>query len=357
MIPSKEIRLASIRGDGIGPEVVEATLPVLEAALSRHGVVLELTELNWGGERFLREGAAMPADGTAALRTFDAVLFGAVGRPDVPEHELIWGLIIGLRQQMDLAVNIRPIRTFPGVPTQVRGTDGVDLVIVRENTEGEYAGVGGLVHSGTGHDLGIEVGIHSRRVITRVAHHAFALAARRTGRLCLVTKSNAMRYGYPLWDRVVREVAEQYPHVDLEIALVDAMAARMIQAPRSLDVVLTSNLFGDILSDLAAVLAGGMGMAPSANVGFDHNTPGVYEPVHGSAPGIAGKGIANPVACMLSGAMLLDDLGHTAPAEDVRAAVAAALLDPQCHTADIGGQATTEQMGAAVLQRIEAEPS
>jgi tartrate dehydrogenase/decarboxylase / D-malate dehydrogenase len=350
-----KLRLAVIRGDGVGPEVVEATLPVLDAALSRHGAALEPTELDWGGERFLREGAAMPADGAEVLRTFDAVLFGAVGRPDVPDDELVWGLIIGLRQQLDLAVNIRPVRTFPGVPTKVRGTDGVDLVIVRENTEGEYAGVGGVAHSGTGHDLGIEVGVHSRRVITRAAHHAFALAARRTGRLCLVTKSNAMRYGYPLWDRVVREVAEQYPQVDLETVLVDAMAARMIQAPKSLDVVLASNLFGDILSDLAAVLAGGMGMAPSANVGFDHEAPGIYEPVHGSAPDIAGKGIANPVACMLSGALLLEDAGHVGAAQDVRTAVAATLRDSHSHTADIGGEATTRQVGNAVVREIETE--
>lgn len=349
------VRLAAIPGDGVGTEVVEATLPVLGAALALSGAALETTELDWGGERFLREGAAMPVDGAQVLRTFDAVLFGAVGRPDVPDDELVWGLIIGLRQRLDLAVNIRPVRAFAGVPTQVRGTDGVDLVIVRENTEGEYAGVGGLVHAGTGYDLGIEVAVHSRRVITRVAHHAFSLADRRTRRMCLVTKSNAMRYGYPLWDRVVREVAEQYPQVELETVLVDAMAARMIQAPRSLDVVLASNLFGDILSDLAAVLAGGMGMAPSANVGSDGDAPGIYEPVHGSAPDIAGKGIANPVACMLSGALLLEDLGHTFPAEAVRAAVAGALSDPECHTADIGGRATTEQLADAVLQRIEAE--
>jgi tartrate dehydrogenase/decarboxylase/D-malate dehydrogenase len=355
MRPGDKVRLAVIRGDGVGPEVVAVTLPVVDAALARHGAVLAPTELDWGGERFLREGAAMPADGAEVLRTFDAVLFGAVGRPDVPDDELVWGLIIGLRQQLDLAVNIRPVRTFPGVPTKVRGTDGVDLVIVRENTEGEYAGVGGVVHSGTGHDLGIEVGVHSRRVITRAAHRAFSLADSRTKRLCLVTKSNAMRYGYPLWDRVVGEVAEQYPQVELETVLVDAMAARMIQAPKSLDVVLASNLFGDILSDLAAVLAGGMGMAPSANIGSDNDAPGIYEPVHGSAPDIAGKGIANPVACMLSGALLLEDLGHTGPAEDVRAAVTGALSDPQWHTADIGGQATTEQLGDVVLQRIETQ--
>lgn len=352
-VSSLVVDLAVIAGDGVGPEVVAVTVPVLEAALAPDGVRLATSELDWGGERFLREGAAMPADAAATVRRSDAVLFGAVGRPDVPDHELVWGLIIGLRQQLDLAVNLRPVRAFPGVPTKVRDTDGVDLVIVRENTEGEYVGAGGLAHAGTGDDIGIEVGVHSRRVIERVAHHGFALAARRSGRLCLVTKSNAMRYGYPLWDRVVREVAEHYPAVELEVVLVDAMAARMIQAPTSLDVLLASNLFGDILSDLAAVLAGGMGMAPSANVRPGSDTPGIYEPVHGSAPDIAGKGVANPVACLLSGALLLEDLGHATAAERVRNAIAAALLDPLHHTADIGGSATTTELGSAVLQKME----
>ncbi len=350
---ARPVRVAAIPGDGVGPEVVSVTLPVLAAALAADGVDLETTELDWGGERFLREGAAMPADAARRVRQFDAVLFGAVGRPDVPDHELVWGLIIGLRQQLDLAVNIRPVRAFPGVPTRVRDTEGVDLVIVRENTEGEYVGAGGLAHAGTGDDLAVEVAVHSRRVVERAAHHAFGLAGRRTGRLALVTKSNAMRHGYPLWDRVVREVGEAYPDVELETVLVDAMAARMVQDPHSLDVLLASNLFGDILSDLAAVLAGGMGMAPSANVRPERDAPGVYEPVHGSAPDIAGRGLANPVACMLSAAMLVEDLGHAAAAGRVRAAVAEALTDPTHHTADLGGHATTAELGSAVLRRME----
>ncbi len=351
--PGAEVRLAVIPGDGVGPEVVAATVPVLSAALAARGSRLQVTELDWGGERFLREGAAMPADAAEVARAHDAVLFGAVGRPDVPDDELVWGLIIGLRQQLDLAVNIRPVRAFPGVPTRVRGTDGVDLVIVRENTEGEYIGAGGVAHAGTGEDLGIEVAVHSRRVIERAAEHAFDLAERRSGRLALVTKSNAMRHGYPLWDRVVREVGERHPDVELETVLVDAMAARMIQAPTSLDVLLAGNLFGDILSDLAAVLAGGMGMAPSANVRPGSDVPGVYEPVHGSAPDIAGRGLANPVACLLSGALLLEDLGHEKAAHDVRDAVASALQHPEHHTPDLGGTATTTDLASAVLTRME----
>ncbi|HEX6515397.1 MAG TPA: isocitrate/isopropylmalate dehydrogenase family protein [Nocardioidaceae bacterium] len=353
MASESVVRLAVIPGDGVGPEVVAATRPVLETAMSACGGSLDVTELDWGGERFLREGAAMPPDAADVVRGTDGVLFGAVGRPDVPDHELVWGLIIALRQQLDLAVNIRPVRAFSGVPTKVRDTDGVDLVIVRENTEGEYVGAGGVAHAGTGHDLGVEVALHSRRVIERAAQHAFSLAARRSRRVTLVTKSNAMRYGYPLWDRVVREVAEQHPDIELETVLVDAMAARMIQAPRSLDVVLAGNLFGDILSDLAAVLAGGMGMAPSANVLPGGTVPGVYEPVHGSAPDIAGRGVANPVACMLSGALLLEDLGHHTAARLVRDAVADALLDPSHHTPDLGGDATTADLASAVLHRME----
>jgi len=245
------------------------------------------------------------------------------------------------------------VRAFPGVPTKVRDTDGVDLVIVRENTEGEYVGVGGVAHAGTGHDLGIEVAVHSRRAIERAAQHAFALAAKRSGRLALVTKSNAMRYGYPLWDKVVREVAEQHPAVELEIVLVDAMAARMIQAPASLDVLLAGNLFGDILSDLAAVLAGGMGMAHRANILPGGGVPGVHEPVHGSALDIAGKGVANPVACLLSSALLLEDLGHDEAARGIRAAVATALTDPRNHTPDLGGTATTTDLAAAVLETTQ----
>ncbi len=224
---------------------------------------------------------------------------------------------------------------------------------MRENTEGEYVGAGGLAHAGTGHDLGIEVAVHSRRVIERAAHHAFALAASRRGRLSLVTKSNAMRYGYPLWDRVVREVAEEHPDVEVEVVLVDAMAARMIQAPRSLDVLLAGNLFGDILSDLG----GGAGRRHGHRPQRQH-PPRPRRPRHLRAGARLGPrhrrpGVANPVACLLSGAMLLDDLGHDEAAARVRAAVAAALLDPDHHTADLGGRATTTELGSTVLRELE----
>lgn len=353
---SRAVRLAAIPGDGIGPEVVGATLPVLHAALDGVGASLEVTHLDWGGERYLRTGHAMPADAVDVVRACDGVLFGAVGRPDVPDHELVWGLIIGLRQALDLSVNLRPVRSWDGVPTPLREGSGVDLVLVRENTEGEYAGTGGRVRRGAADELALEVGVHSRPVIERLARYAFDTARGRRGQLALVTKSNAMRFGYTLWDDVVDEVAADYPDVAYERVLVDAMAARIVQRPQGLDVLLCSNLFGDILSDLAAVLCGGVGMAPSANV-KPSAAVGVFEPVHGSAPDIAGKRIANPGACLLSAAMLLDHLQLTEAADGIRSALAEAMLDPANRTPDLGGTASTEVVAAAVMAGLPSHRS
>lgn len=352
-----DIPVAVIPGDGVGPEVIAATLPVLHAAAAKAGGTLDIREFDWGSERYLRTGRAMPADAVEQLRGIPAVLFGAVGRPDLPDHELVWGLIIGLRQALDLAVNVRPVCSWPGVPTVLRDSDGIDLVIVRENTEGEYTGIGGRAHAATAAELGVEVAVHSRPAITRAARYAFQLASRRRGRVALVTKSNALRHGYTLWDSVVAEVAAEHPDVGYETVLVDAMAARLVQRPRDLDVLLCSNLFGDILSDLAAVLAGGMGMAPSANLLPGGDVPALFEPVHGSAPDIAGQGIANPVACVLSGAMLLDHVGLPAAAAVIREAVATALRDPSLHTPDLGGSATTATLAKAILAAVQAAPA
>lgn len=348
------MRLACIPGDGIGPEVVAASLPVLRAAAALHREDLEVLELDWGGERYLRTGAAMPEDSVDLVSTCDAVLFGAVGRPDVPDHELVWGLIIALRQRLDLAVNLRPVRSWEGVPTVVTSAPGTDLLIVRENTEGEYSGAGGRAHRGRSGEVAVEVAVHSREVIERAARYAFEQAAARRGRLTLVTKSNAMRHGFVLWDEVVAEVAAEYPGVDYDTILVDAMAARLIQRPAELDVLLCSNLFGDILADLAAVLAGGLGMAPSANV-RPGARPGIFEPVHGSAPDIAGRGIANPVACLLSGALMFDHVGMPGAGDAVRDAIASALSDPTTHTPDLGGPGTTEGLAHAIHSALNRE--
>ena len=349
----RTLRVAVIPGDGVGPEISEACQPVIEAAASRAEVQVEMAQLDWGGERHLRLGAPMPEDGPAILRNFDAALFGAVGRPDVPDHELIWGLIIRLRQELGLSVNLRPALTFPGVPSPLRNGAAIDLLVVRENTEGEYAGAGGRLRNGSPSEVAVEVAIHSRAAISEAARFAFEAARRRRRRLHLVTKSNAMRYGYVLWDEAVAEVAGDYPDVSWERVLVDAMAARMVQRPGELDVLLCSNLFGDILSDLAAALVGGLGMAPSANIRPGQRL-GVFEPVHGSAPDIAGRGIANPSGYLLSAAMMFDHLEAGAAADQIRSALAGALQQPELRTPDLGGAATTAQLASSVLARVQA---
>jgi tartrate dehydrogenase/decarboxylase / D-malate dehydrogenase len=337
-----------VPGDGVGPEVVEATVPVLDAAARAAGVEPAWETHLWGADYLLRTGAAMPPEGTTLARDSDGVLFGAVGRPDVPDHELVWGLILKLRQGLDLALNVRPALSVAGATLPSGGQRHIDLVVVRENTEGEYAGVGGRVRSGSPQELGLEVAVHSAPVIERVARFAFRMAQRRRRQLTLVTKSNVMRYGYTLWDEVVGTVAEDYPDVAFEKVLVDAMATRLVQRPESLDVLVCGNLFGDVLSDLTAGLVGGLGMAPSANLPIEDG-PGLFEAVHGSAPDIAGQGIANPIATLLSGAMLLDHAGIEEAGDSVRAAVAAAVRGPANRPRDLGGTATTAQVADAVL--------
>ena len=349
---SRRLKVATIGGDGIGPEVIDATIPVLVEAAALDGVSVEITELDWGGELLLRTGRAMPIDGPNQLRAFDAVLFGAVGRPDVVDHELIWGLIIGLRQALGLSLNLRPSSSWPGVPSPLLDGTGIDLLIVRENSEGEYAGIGGRTHVNSKREIAIEVAVHTRETIERIARFSFERARSRRGRLSLVTKSNVMRYGYTLWDEVVADVAREYGDVDYEVVLADAMAARLVERPTSLDVMLCGNLFGDVLSDLACSLTGGLGLAPSANVTYDRSAPGVYEPVHGSAPTIAGLGTANPCACLLSAAMLLEDNGMPRGAVAIQCAVAATLSNASGRTPDLGGDARTTDVATAVIKEL-----
>lgn len=341
-----------IPGDGVGPEVVDAALPVLDAAVRAAGGVPTWQEHPWGADHYVRTGAAMPADGVETARGSDGVLFGAVGRPDVPDHELIWGLILKLRQGLDLAVNVRPARGWQGLsPLSGDGGRDIDLVVIRENTEGEYAGVGGRVRRGSPEELGIEVAVHSAAVIERVSRFAFETARTRRRRVALVTKSNVMRYGYTLWDEVAARVAEEFPDVAYEKVLVDAMTTRLVQRPEELDVLLCGNLFGDVLSDLTAGLVGGLGVAPSANLPVGPG-PGLFEAVHGSAPDIADRGVANPVATLLSGAMMLDHCGLTAASRAVEHAVGEALADPANRTPDLGGSATTQRLADAVHKQI-----
>jgi tartrate dehydrogenase/decarboxylase / D-malate dehydrogenase len=340
-------RIAVIAGDGAGPEVVAEARKAVDAL----GLDLTWNELPWGTAHYHEHGAMMPPDALETLRRHDAVLLGAVGDPSVPDHVTLWGLLLPLRQGLDLWANLRPARLLDGVPSKLEGRPPVDMLVVRENTEGEYSGVGGRAHTGLDLEVGIETSVFTRAGVRRVISYAFDLAERRRGVVTSATKSNASRYGYVLWDEVAEEVAAEHPDVTLERVLVDALAARMVGDPSSLDVVVASNLFGDVLTDIAAVLQGGMGMAASASVAPGSDTPAVFEPVHGSAPDIAGRGIANPMGTVWSTVLMLEHLGETDASQRLMRA-----LEDVCRegprTPDIGGDASTSEVGDAIAGRL-----
>jgi tartrate dehydrogenase/decarboxylase/D-malate dehydrogenase len=338
-------RVAVIAGDGAGPEVVAEARKCVDAL----GLDLTWNELPWGTAYFHEHGRMMPPDALEQARGHDAILLGAVGDPSVPDHVTLWGLLLPLRQGLDLYANLRPARLLDGVPSRLEGRPEVDMLFVRENTEGEYSGVGGRAHQGLDLEVGIETSVFTRAGVRRVVEHAFALAERRRGLLTSATKSNASRYGYVLWDEIVEEVQAAHPGVRVERVLVDALAARMVTHPSSLDVVVASNLFGDILTDLAAVLQGGMGMAASASVG--DGGVAMFEPVHGSAPDIAGQGIANPLGAIWSASLLLDHLGEADGARRLLGAVEAVCREGLL-TRDLGGTASTTAVGDAVAARL-----
>jgi tartrate dehydrogenase/decarboxylase/D-malate dehydrogenase len=340
-------RIAVIPGDGVGPEVVAEARKAVDAL----GLALEWRELDWGTSRYHAEGAMMPPDALEVLRGHDAVLLGAVGHPSVPDHVTLWGLLLPLRQGLDLWANVRPAKLLEGVPSPLAGRPTVDMLFVRENTEGEYSGIGGRAHQGLELEVAVETSVFTRAGVRRVLAHAFELAETRRGILTSATKSNASRYGYVLWDEVAEEIAAEHPGVRYERVLVDALAARMVADPASLDVVVASNLFGDILTDLAAVLQGGMGMAASASVAPGSATPGIFEPVHGSAPDIAGQGVANPLGAIWSAVLMLEHLGEQEAAARLLGAVEAVCRDGP-HTRDLGGSATTAEVGDAVAGRL-----
>jgi tartrate dehydrogenase/decarboxylase/D-malate dehydrogenase len=336
-----------IVGDGVGPEVVAEARKAVDAL----GLQVEWNELPWGTAHYHAHGAMMPPDALDVVRAYDAVLLGAVGDPSVPDHVTLWGLLLPLRQGLDLWANLRPARLFEGVPSPLAGTPAIEMLFVRENTEGEYSGVGGRAHKGLDLEVGIETSVFTRAGVRRVVTYAFELAERRRGVVTSATKSNASRYGYVLWDEVAEEVAAEHPGVRYERVLVDALAARMVRNPMSLDVVVASNLFGDVLTDIAAELQGGMGMAASASVAPGSGTPGVFEPVHGSAPDIAGQGIANPLGAIWSASLMLEELGEAdAAARLLRAVEDVCREGPR--TRDLGGDATTTEVGDAVAARL-----
>jgi tartrate dehydrogenase/decarboxylase/D-malate dehydrogenase len=341
-------RIAVIAGDGVGPEVVAEAVQAVDAL----ALDLEWHELPWGTEHYLRHGTMMPSDALETIRGYDALLFGAVGdAAAVPDDVTLWGLLLPLRQGLDLWANVRPARLLDGIPSPLAGAPAVDMLFVRENTEGEYSGVGGRAHRGHPTEVAIESSVFTRTGVERVVRYAFERAQSRRGVLTSATKSNASRYGYVLWDEVVDEVAADFPDVTVERVLVDALAARMVAKPLSLDVVVASNLFGDVLTDIAAALQGGMGMSASASVAPGSDTTPIFEPVHGSAPDIAGQGLANPVGALWSAALMLEELGEPEASQRLLAAVEAT-CSAGIRTGDVGGTASTREVGDAVVARL-----
>ncbi|MEM6944005.1 MAG: tartrate dehydrogenase [Pseudomonadota bacterium] len=354
----RSYQIAAIPADGIGPEVIEAGAEVLSALETRQGdVAFELTRFDWGSEHFKRHGAMMPKDGLERLRAFDAIYFGAVGAPDVPDHVTLWGLRLPICQGFDQYANVRPTRILPGISAPLKdvGPGDLDWVIVRENSEGEYSGNGGRTHRGLPEEVGTEVSVFTRTGVTRIMHYAFALAQSRPRKLLtVVTKSNAQRFGMVMWDEIAAEVAAAFPDVTWDKMLVDAMTVRMVKDPKSIDTVVATNLHADILSDLAGALAGSIGIAPTANIDPERRFPSMFEPIHGSAFDIAGKGIANPVATFWTACQMLEHLGEADAAARLMRSVERVCAEGIC-TPDVGGTATTRDVTDAVCEAIRAD--
>lgn len=345
-------RIAVIPGDGIGGEVIESARAVLDAVSTRHSTDLEFTEFDWSCQRYERTGTMMPADAIDTLRDFDAILLGAVGWPGVPDHVSLWGLLIPIRRAFRQYVNLRPIRVFTGVSSPLRNATDVDFVVVRENVEGEYSEIGGRLNRGFPEEMAVQESVFTRAGVSRIADYALELAKTRRGYVTSATKSNGIVHTLPFWDEVVAERAALHPDVRVDSEHIDALAAKFVLQPERFDVVVGSNLFGDILSDLAAAVAGSIGIAPSANLDPTKHYPSMFEPVHGSAPDIAGKGIANPVGAVWSAAMMLEHLGHTSAADDVLVAMEATLANADTRTADLGGHASTTEVTDALIAAL-----
>jgi tartrate dehydrogenase/decarboxylase/D-malate dehydrogenase len=352
-------RIAAIGGDGIGPEVIDAGLEVLDALASHTGAFsLDVQRYPWGSAYYRQHGRMMPEDGLQALRGADAIYFGAVGSLEVPDHVTLWGLRLNICQNFDQYANVRPTRVLPGIeaPLKLRDPADLDWVIIRENSEGEYAGQGGRSHRGLPEEVATEVSIFTRAGVSRIMRFAFELAAQRPRRLLtLITKSNAQRHGMVLWDEIFHEVARDYPTVQTDKMLVDAATTRMVLKPHSLDVMVATNLHADILSDLAAALSGSLGIAPTANLDPQRRFPSMFEPIHGSAFDIVGKGIANPIGTFWSGAMMLEHLGEHEAAARLMSAIET-VTRARVFTPDLGGTARTGDVTRAVCEAIRAMP-
>ena len=346
----KTYRIASIPGDGIGNEVIPAGIEVLEKAAD--GFRLQFEHFDWSSKRYRETGRYIPEGGLERLKSFDAIFFGAVGAPDVADHLSLWGLRLPICQGFDQYANVRPARVLPGIKSPLDRGSEIDWVIVRENTEGEYSGAGGRVHSGLPNEVAMEISTFTRSGVERVQRFAFELARKRPRKhLTLVTKSNAQRHGMVLWDEIFYAVAKDFPEVKTERILVDAMTTRMVLNPAAIDTVVASNLHADILSDLAAALSGSLGIAPTANLNPERKFPSMFEPIHGSAFDITGKGVANPIATFWTASMMLEHLGEAKAAARIMQAIEA-VSAKRIFTPDLGGSARTKDVTAAVVAAL-----
>jgi tartrate dehydrogenase/decarboxylase / D-malate dehydrogenase len=348
-------RIAVIPGDGIGKEVVPEGMRVLEAAGRRFGFGFAWTEFDWSCEAYTRSGRMMPEDGLERLRPFEGIFLGAVGAPGVPDHISLWGLLIPIRRTFRQYVNLRPVRLLRGVrsPLAGRTPDEIDMVILRENNEGEYSEIGGRLYKGTDEELAIQQAIFTRKGVDRIVRYAFELARRRPRKhVTSATKSNGIIHSMPYWDERFAAVARDYPDVKTAQYHIDILAAHLVQHPDWFDVVVASNLFGDILSDLGPAIAGSIGLAPGANINPEREYPSMFEPVHGSAPDIAGKGIANPIGQIWTGALMLDHLGHPDAAAAIVRAIEQLVADGKLLTRDLGGKASTSELGQALASAL-----
>ena len=347
--------IAVIAGDGIGQEVIPAGIAALEAAARSAKVSLKFTELPWGCDYYTRHGRMMDADGFERVAKFDAIYLGAIGAPTVPDHIAVWDLLLPLRQRFQQYVNLRPMRLLPGLasPLANRSAADIDMVCVRENTEGEYAGLGGRVHVGTPQEVAEQTGLFTRHGIERILRYAFEVAMKRPRKmLASATKSNAMRHSMVMWDEIADQVRQDYPSVEYRKYHVDAIAARMVTHPGSLDVIVASNLFGDILTDIGSAISGSLGIAPGANINPERTYPSMFEPIHGSAPDIMGKGVANPIGAIWAGAMMLDHLGHRDLHDRIVGAIERVIASGKNRTPDLGGQAKTKDLADAICGEI-----
>ena len=354
----KTYRIAVIAGDGIGKEVIPAGIDVINMTAEQGGFRCDFTHLPWGCDYYLESGRMMDADGVQQLLKFDAIYLGAIGDPRVSDAISARELILPLRQRLGQYVNLRPMRLLPGImsPLANRGAADIDMICVRENSEGEYCGIGGRLNHGTPQEIAEQTGVFTRHGIERIARYAFRLAESRPRKmLASATKSNALQHAMVLWDEVVADVAKEFPHVELKKYHVDALCARMVTHPHTLDVIVASNLFGDILTDIGSAISGSLGVAPGGNINPERTTPSMFEPIHGSAPDIAGNGIANPIAAIWAGAMMLDHLGERTAHDRILHAIESVLGDERVKTPDLGGKATTTEMTKAITAALGAK--